>query len=192
MKYLFRLLLIFISVTNSISYAQESSKLTITDGDSSHIVSVLIKDGYDFISLIELSAVMKLDRQKTNNYGELSIEVNGIKITFTADIPFVIKYSSIDNVKRAFQLTHTPVIINEVLFTPLTETLELLNGIIDQIIIQVSPTKIQIVDPKHHGIDAEPRADSILIKNTITMKISEDADKTIISILSSSRSPVFS
>lgn len=192
MKYLFRLLLIFITASNIISYAQESSKLTITYGDNSHIVSVLINDGYSYISLMELSDVLKLNRYKSGNYGEILVEIDGNKISFTADNPFVIKYSDVDTVKRAFQLTHSPIIVDENLFTPLTETLELLNGIIDQIIIQISPTKIQIVNRNHDGIDAEPRGDSVLTKNTITVKISEESDKTTISILSSSRSPVFS
>ena len=172
-------------------FSQESSKLTVTEGDKSFIISVDNKDGDTFISLNELLDVLEINYFFENNAKELKVKFHQEHLTFVEGNPFVVKTFLGDEKQQAIQLTRSPVTENEKFLVPLLETLELINSSMEKIIIQVSPTRLQVVTRDQLRY-TEEAGETSLIKNSITLKIKEGEEKSIVTISSSSKAPVFS
>lgn len=192
MKILNPLVLIFIFLINIPCAAQVSSKMTISVGEkSSSIISTEIIDGVTFFSLNEFADVIVLNSVYEDYTGQLTIETGTIKLTFSAGNPFVIKSFKDSVIQQAIQLTQHPIKKNNNLFVPIPETLELLNRFLEAAIIHVSPNRIQIVDRNQLSYTDESAEEQIKT-NHITLSIREADEKSIITISSSNRTPVFS
>jgi hypothetical protein len=188
MKYLSQILLFCFFTINFLNYAQETSKLTITDGEKSFLITTVNLDGTSYFSIGELCEVLGITYNFDKNTEEILIFVDSTKLLFTTGNPFVIKSSGLDTLQKAVQLIHPPIYEYGNVYTGVMETLELLNGLIDRIVVQVSPTKLQIVD--RILVDNIDQLSDL--KKTITMKIIEEDEKSVVKIISSSNIPVFS
>ena len=190
MKHIF-LIIIFCAVSLSkFIYSQDSSKLNITHENKSSLLSTINNNGNIFISIKEFSEALELQYKRRINNNEFTIQYgSSAELTFTSGNPFVIILTLTDTSRTAYQLTHPPIVQHDVMFVPLTETIELLNSLMEKIVIQVSPTNLQVVN-REQSIVSEPETE--LEKKTITLKIRDEDEKAVITILSSSKAPVFS
>lgn len=185
---LLSLIIFFISVKVS---PQELTKITITEGDKSYLISAINKDGDTFISFNELLDVLRIKYSIGKDFKELKITLKETTLFFVADNPFIVKKNNTSQDQQAIQFSKPPVKEDGHMFVTKSETLELFNSLIEKVLVQVSPTRIQVLtrDQLQYFDDTKETSDK---RNFITLKIKEEDEKSVIKISSSAKAPVFS
>lgn len=185
--YFFLLLLLF----NQNLTSQTTAKITVVHGDQTSLLSSKNLDGATLLSLNELLRILEIPVGYNSKTGSLQIVNNEVRLEFSKGNPFVLRSYILDHRQDVIQLSVLPVIYEENLFVPITETLEILNSILEKTIIKISPTRLQLLERSQLS-NIRPTDDSISDKNFITLNIKEWNEQSVLTISSNRKSPAFS
>lgn len=188
--YSLNLLLLFILFNQNIN-SQSTSKITIAYGDKTTLLSSINMDGATLVSLNELIHVLNIKSVYKPQIGTLQLKFNSTSLEFSNGNPFVIRTFHESATQDAIQLSILPIKLDDGLFVPVTETLEILNTSLENTIIKISPTRLQIIG-KNQLASLENYDETNLVKNNITLVVKEKNEKSVLTFTSTKKSPAFS
>lgn len=188
--YNLNLLLLFILFNQNIT-AQSTSKITIDYADKITLLNSINIDGATLLCLNELIKVLDIQSDYKSETGTLQIRNNSTIVEFSNGNPFVVRTFHDSETQDAIQLSILPIKLEDGLFVPITETLEILNSFIENSIIKTSPTRLQLINKAQ--LDTIKTSDETnLVKNHITLVVKEKKEQSVITITSTKKSPAFS
>lgn len=188
MKQIALTLLACVIIFNIYLYPQDTSKLNLTINNKSVLISTINKDGQLLVSGRELASAIGFIHSLNEIEGTLTIQIDTVKLIFSEENPFVV-YKNQDNIPfRTHQLTQSPLRRLSDLFIPSLEFLELINDLSQNYLVHVSPTQIQV----HKNLTDSTYIDKDFGKKTVTIKVTDEKNRLVITVTSSSKPPVFS
>lgn len=184
------LLLILISYLVS---AQQLNRITIVEGEKSQAIPSYNYQGTIYVSLKHLADAINIDSKVSDAGNAIDIMFNDVSLRFKSKNPYVV-ISDLDSGKSIiYQYPTSSHLIDDFIFVPLNETIELFNKYYEKSLAVISPgkimvlekdqmiiSKIQSVDIKHGG-----KGTYILIKSNIKLSSQlsfHDRDNLIINL----------
>ena len=143
------LLLFFFS---SFLCAQQITRITIVEGENSLSVPSYNYQGTIYVSLKHLADVIHLSSVVNDNGNSIDVAFNDFTIRFKAKNPFVVITDKESKKSKIYQFPTSSHFINDFIFVPLNETVELFNIYYDKTLIIISPGKVIVLEKSQKAI----------------------------------------
>ena len=151
MNIIFRSFLFFFLL--SVAYPQESSRITLVDGNSVNYVPSYNFHGKPYISVRYFVEALGISYEVNELTKSININFNNYTAHFTARNPFLIFRSVTDNATNSQQLATSSHFIDGLIFIPLQEMLEVINSFHYKPVIYASPNRLFVVDPEKNEMN---------------------------------------
>jgi WD40-like Beta Propeller Repeat len=137
------LLLIFLS---SFLYSQQITQITVVDGESSLLVPSYNHQGKTYISIKHLTDALHLKNKILDEGTVFEIFFREVILRFNSKNPYIIISNNKSEKLGIYQFPTSTHFIDNSIFVPLSETIELINKYYDKSIVVISPGKIIILE----------------------------------------------
>ena len=169
------LLLIFFS---SFLCAQQITRITIVEGENSLSVPSYNYQGTIYVSLKHLADVIHLSNVVSDNGNSVDVAFNDFSLRFKAKNPFVVITDIESKKSKIYQFPTSSHFINDIIFVPLSETVELFNIYYDKTLIIMSPGKVIVLEKgqiaiseiKSVKLETGEKGTYVIIKSNNTIK----------------------
>ncbi|MCW8813481.1 MAG: hypothetical protein OQK65_08110 [Chlorobium sp.] len=141
-----RISLLFI-ILSGFLYSQELSWISLIDGENSHSIPSYNHQGTIYISIKHLADALGVNNNTSEDGKVIEISFPEVSLRFTLKNPFVVITSKISERLAIQQLPTSTHYVNNFIFVPLNQTLELFNSYTERSLVVMSPGRI-IVLPK--------------------------------------------
>jgi hypothetical protein len=137
------LLLIFLS---SFLYSQQITQITVVDGEFSPLVPSYNHQGKIYISIKHLTDALHLKNRILDEGNVFEIFFKEVILKFNSKNPYVIISNNESEKLSIYQFPTSSHFIDNSIFVPLSETIELINKYYGKSIVVISPGKIIILE----------------------------------------------
>jgi hypothetical protein len=125
--------------------AQEISQITLIEDEISQSIPSYNYQGTIYISVKHFSDALKLDSNFSDSGSAFEIAFHEVTLRFTLKNPYVIITSKVSEESSIHQLPTSSHIIDNFIFVPLNETIELFNKYFDKSLAVISPGKVIVL-----------------------------------------------
>jgi hypothetical protein len=172
-----RLSLLFI-LLSSLLCAQQITNITLIEGENSRSVPSYNYQGTIYVSVKHLVDAIHLNNDILDEGNSIEVTFQDFTLRFTAKNPYVVIIDNQSKKSRIYQFPISSHLINNLIFVPLNETIELFNNYYDKSLIVISPGKVMILekDQKNIGeilsveMKSEAKGTYIIIKSNLEIK----------------------
>ncbi len=133
-------------ITCSLLYAQEITQITVVEDENSQSLPSYNYQGTIYVSLKHLADIIHLSSESTEKGNTIEIIFQDITLHFKSKNPYVIIKIHDSGESSIYQYPTSSHFINDLIFVPLNETLELFNKYYDKSLIVISPGKIIVLE----------------------------------------------
>lgn len=154
------LLLIFFS---TVIYSQEINRVTLIEDEINYQIPSYNHQGTIYVSLKHFAEGLKLKEKVSDSNNVIELDIENFLLRFTSKNPYVVIISKSTGKSIIYQFPTSSHLIDDLMFVPLKETIELLNKYCLKSLAIISPGKI-IVLPKEQNDFTE--INSITMKHT--------------------------
>jgi len=137
----------------SIAYSQESSRITLVDGNNVNYVPSYNFQGNLYISVRYLVNALGIEFEADEITKSIEIKFSDYSARFTAKNPFLVVKSFQNNTASSLQLVTSAHFIDGLIFVPLQEMLEIINRFHNRPVIYASPNRLIVVNPDKKEIN---------------------------------------
>lgn len=143
------LLLIFLS---AVVFGQEISRITLIEDESSQSVPSYNYQGTIYVSLKHLTDKLKVSNNVSDAGSAIEIIFQEVTLRFTLKNPYVVITSKLKGESAIHQLPTSSHFINNFIFVPLNETIELFNKYSEKSLAVISPGKVIVLSKDQQEI----------------------------------------
>jgi hypothetical protein len=143
------LLLIFFY---SFLFAQEISRVTIIEGESSQTIPSYNYQGTIYVSLKHLTEVLKITCNHLDSGNTAEVNFKEVTLRFKSKNPYVIINRNKSKESFIHQLPTSTHFISNYIFVPTSETIDLFNQYYEKSLAVVSPGKILVLEKDQNNI----------------------------------------
>lgn len=136
----------------SFLHAQEITRITVVEDESSQSIPSYNYQGTIYVSLKHLADVIHLNSKTIEEGNALEITVYEVTLRFKSKNPYVIITVNASGESSIYQFPTSSHYINNLIFVPLNETIDLLNKYYDKSLIVLSPGKVIILQKDQQQI----------------------------------------
>ncbi len=136
----------------SFLYAQEITRITVVEDENSQSIPSYNYQGTIYVSLKHLADAIHLSSRTLDAGNSLEINFQNVTLGFKSKNPFVIITSHDTGESNIYQFPTSSHFINNLIFVPLNETIELLNKHYDKSLIVISPSKVIVLEKDQQRI----------------------------------------
>jgi len=136
----------------SFLHAQEITRITVVEDKSSQSVPSYNYQGTIYVSLKHLADVTHLSNKILDGGNTLEITFQDVTLRFKSKNPYVIITVNVSGESSIYQFPTSSHYINNFIFVPLNETIELLNKYCDKSLIVLSPGKVIVLQKDQQQI----------------------------------------
>ena len=133
-------------------FGQEISRITIVEGDISHSVPSYNYQGTIYISLKHFTESLNIKVNQRDGSNVIEVDFHEVSIRFTAKNPFVVITTKSLSRSVIHQLPTSTHLVDQLIFVPLNETIEIFNKYFEKSIAVVSPGKVLILQKNQKNI----------------------------------------
>ncbi|HSW54992.1 MAG TPA: hypothetical protein VLH59_07870 [Ignavibacteriaceae bacterium] len=126
-------------------FAQEISQITLIEDEISQSIPSYNHQGTIYISVKHFSDALKLDSNFSDSGSAFEIAFQEVTLRFTLKNPYVVITSKVSEESTIHQLPTSSHIIDNFIFVPLNETIELFNKYFDKSLAVISPGKVIVL-----------------------------------------------
>jgi hypothetical protein len=148
-----RISLLFI-ILSGFLYSQELSWISLIDGETSHSIPSYNHQGTIYISIKHLADALDVNNITSDAGRVLEISFPEVWLRFTLKNPFVVITSRVSEKLSIQQLPTSSHFINNFIFVPLTQTLELFNLYAEKSLVVMSPGRIIVLSKLQNKINS--------------------------------------
>jgi len=172
-----RLSLLFIFLSSFLC-AQQITNITLIEGEISQSLPSYNFQGTIYISIKHVIEAIRPGDVILDEDNSMDVTFNDFTLRFTAKNPYVIIANNISGEKTIYQFPISSHFINNFIFVPLNETIELINKYYDKSLAIISPGKIivlekdqkNIAEIKSVDLESGEKGTYIIIKSSIEIK----------------------
>ncbi len=143
------LLLFLIS---SLLFAQEISRISIVDGELSQSVPSYNYQGTIYLSLKHFAESLKVTSNIHDEGNVIEIDLEEVLLRFTSKNPYVVITTKSSEKSDIHQLPTSTHFVDELVFVPLNETIELFNKYFSRSLAVISPGKVLVLQKDQKNI----------------------------------------
>ncbi|MFI5236440.1 MAG: TolB family protein [Ignavibacteriales bacterium] len=148
---MFRISLLLVIISNFI-IAQEISWVTIVAGNDAKTIPAYNYHGSVYLSVQFFAESLNRRYKLSDDRKHIEIDFEEVKIELTANNPFVKIFSKLSNESETFQSPTSSHFIDELIFLPLEETLDLFNTYGKELIIINSPNRLMVLPQEQNQV----------------------------------------
>jgi hypothetical protein len=148
-----RISLLFI-ILSGFLYSQELSWISLINGENSHSIPSYNHQGTIYISIKHLADALDVNNITSDAGRVLEISFPEVWLRFTLKNPFVVITSRVSEKLSIQQLPTSSHFINNFIFVPLTQTLELFNLYAEKSLVVMSPGRIIVLSKLQNKINS--------------------------------------
>ena len=112
-----KFLILFLLILTIQSFAQKSS-LELIDGAKSYKILTYVRYGTVYISLDSFAKALSLNSYYNSTAQKTELKFKDYNLKFTAENPFIVLTSDLDNKTNVYQLPTSTYLINGQIFVP--------------------------------------------------------------------------
>jgi len=142
-------LLIFLS---AVVFAQEISRITLIENESSQSIPSYNYQGTIYVSLKHFADGLNVINNFSDEGSAIEIIFEEVTLRFTLKNPYVVITSKITGESAIHQLPTSSHYINNFIFVPLNETIELFNKYSEKSLAVISPGKVIVLSKDQQEI----------------------------------------
>ena len=125
--------------------AQEISQITLIEDEISQSIPSYNHQGTIYISVKHFSDALKFDSNFSDSGSAFEIAFQEVTLRFTLKNPYVVITSKVSEESAIHQLPTSSHMIDNFIFVPLNETIELFNKYFDKSLAVISPGKVIVL-----------------------------------------------
>ena len=143
------LLVIFLS---SFLYAQQITQITVVEGESSLLVPSYNHQGTVYVSIEHFAKAVNLKNDILDTGNAFEIFLKAVTLKFNSKNPYVLISDNETKETSIYQFPTSTHFIDDFIFVPLTETIELINRYYEKSFVVLSPGKIIVLEKEQKQI----------------------------------------
>ncbi len=125
--------------------AQDISQISLIEDEISQSIPSYNHQGTIYISVKHFSDALKLDSNFSDSGSTFEIAFHEVTLRFTLKNPYVVITSKVSEESTIHQLPTSSHIIDNFIFVPLYETIEIFNKYFDKSLAVISPGKVIVL-----------------------------------------------
>ena len=146
-----RISLLFLLIS-SLLFGQEINRITIVEGDASQSVPSYNYQGKVYVSLKHFTNALQLENIDTESGNSFEIFFDEVTIKFKSKNPYAVITEIETGTSEIYQYPTSTHFMNNLIFVPLNETLDLFNNYFSKSLVVISPGKIILLEKDQQTI----------------------------------------
>jgi N-acetylmuramoyl-L-alanine amidase len=181
-----RKILIIFFVLPLLSLSPSNEQLQVITNNGTFYIPVYMRQGTIYFSINKFADVLKLDYDVDKKNEAITLNSNDESISISAKNPFIVVSYSKDSRKDVYQLPTTTYTFDNQIYIPLTYTINLLNGVLNNSLKFEAPNKLKVESiltnnnsasnaegNDIYGVSLDEKANGTLVRLLSNKKVSE-------------------